>query len=175
MKLITIIKRIKEKCKGSLTCAKENGMIVESGVTVMGGVNFGSEPYLIHLKENCRISFDVAFITHDGGTWAFRNTWPEYKPMVKYGKIVVGESSFIGCRSIIMPGVTIGKNCVIGAGGIVTKDVPDETVVCGTPAKAICSTLDYAKKCFDAVPSDFDFEMYARDKKKYLMEYYMNE
>lgn len=175
MKLITIIKRIKEKCKGSLTCAKENGMIVESGVTVMGGVNFGSEPYLIHLKENCRISFDVAFITHDGGTWAFRNTWPEYKPMVKYGKIVVGESSFIGCRSIRMPGVTIGKNCVIGAGSIVTKDVPDETVVCGTPAKAICSTLDYAKKCFDAVPSDFDFEMYARDKKKYLMEYYMNE
>lgn len=175
MKLITIIKRIKEKCKGSLTCAKENGMIVESGVTVMGGVNFGSEPYLIHLKENCRISFDVAFITHDGGTWAFRNTWPEYKPMVKYGKIVVGESSFIGRRSIIMPGVTIGKNCVIGAGSIVTKDVPDETVVCGTPAKAICSTLDYAKKCFDAVPSDFDFEMYARDKKKYLMEYYMNE
>lgn len=40
MKLITIIKRIKERCKGSLTCAKENGMIVESGVTVMGGGKF---------------------------------------------------------------------------------------------------------------------------------------
>ena len=125
----SIINLIKRKLKGSLQCAIDDGMLVESDVSVMGGVNFGSEPYLIHLEKNCRISFDVAFITHDGGTWAFRNSSSKYANVIKYGKITVGEYSFIGCRSIIMPGVTIGKNCVIGAGSVVTKDVPDGTVV----------------------------------------------
>ena len=66
----SIINLIKRKLKGSLQCAIDDGMLVESDVSVMGGVNFGSEPYLIHLEKNCRISFDVAFVTHDGGTWA---------------------------------------------------------------------------------------------------------
>ena len=73
MSLSSVIKLINKKLKGSLKCAINDGMLVESGVSVMGGVNFGSEPYLIHLKKNCRISFDVAFITHDGGTWALLN------------------------------------------------------------------------------------------------------
>ena len=167
-----IIKMIVKKIKGNVKCAVEAGMVVEDGVSVMGGVNFGSEPYLIHLKSGCRISFDVAFITHDGGTWAFRNTWPEYKDVIKYGKIVVGENSFIGCRSIIMPGVTIGKNVVIGAGSIVLKDVPDETVVAGVPAKVICSVQEYAKKCKDAMDSEFNIEQYNNSKEAYLKDFY---
>ena len=39
----------------------------------MGGVDFGSELYLITLGDNITISFDVHFATHDGGTWAFRD------------------------------------------------------------------------------------------------------
>ncbi len=128
MSVLGVLKLIRNKFKGSLQVAKEEGMIVGSGVTVMGGVNFGSEPYLITLKNNCRISFDVAFITHDGGTWAFRNTYPKYSKVVKYGCITVGENTFIGCRSVIMPGVDIGNNCVIGAGSIVTKNIPDNSV-----------------------------------------------
>jgi acetyltransferase-like isoleucine patch superfamily enzyme len=159
---------VSNKIKGSLKCAQEQGMCVEAGVTVMGNVNFGSEPYLITLRKNCRISTNVVFVTHDGGTYAFR-CFDKYKNVVKYGKIEVGENSFIGAGSIILPGVKIGSHCVIGAGSVVTKDVPDKTVVCGVPAKHICTLEEYAEKCKFQMPEYFDFEEYSKDKKKYLI------
>ena len=83
-------------------------MKIGNGITVMGSANFGSEPYLITLGDNVRISFGVTFVTYDGGTWAFRDM-PEYEDVIKFEKIRVGEHSFIGCNSIIMPSVIIGK------------------------------------------------------------------
>ena len=169
MRLLTILKQIKRRLKGSLKIAKEDGMVVEEGVSVLGGVNFGSEPYLITLRKNCRITSDVVFVTHDGGTWVFRNHWEKYKNVIKYGKIEVGEEAFIGTRSIIMPGVKIGKHAVVGAGSVVTKDVPDYTVVAGVPAKIICTTQEYAEKCLAGMPTDFDKAAYDEDKKRYLL------
>jgi maltose O-acetyltransferase len=51
--------------------------------------------------------------------------------------IHVGDGTWLGARSLILPGVTIGKGAVIAAGAIVTKDVPPNTVVAGIPAKVI--------------------------------------
>jgi acetyltransferase-like isoleucine patch superfamily enzyme len=170
MKLVVIIHELRKKIKGRLKVAKENGMIVEEGVTVMGGVNFGSEPYLITLHKNCRISSDVCFVNHDGGTYAFRNHWEKYKNVIKYGTIEIGEETFIGARSIIMPGVKIGRNSVVGVGSVVTKNVPDETVVSGIPAKRMCSIQEYAEKCRASMPQKFRETDYQADKKKYLMD-----
>ncbi|MBR3099242.1 MAG: acyltransferase [Clostridia bacterium] len=169
MKFITIIKQIKRRLKGSLKIAKEDGMIVEEGVSVLGGVNFGSEPYLITLRKKCRITSDVVFVTHDGGTWAFRNHWEKYKDVIKYGKIEVGEEAFIGTRSIIMPGVRIGNHSVVGAGSVVTKDVPDYTVVAGVPAKVICTTQEYAERSLAGMPDGFNKLEYDTDKKSHLL------
>ena len=140
-----IIKKLLGKTEDPLSAAIKNGMVVGKGFSHTGNPNFGSEPYLITFEDNVRLSFDVVFVTHDGGTYAFRDL-PKYKDVIKYGKIYVGERSFIGCRSIIMPGVTIGKRCVIAAGSVVTKSVPDGTVVGGVPAKPIMTTEEYAKK-----------------------------
>ena len=52
-------------------------------------------------------------------------------------KVTIGNDVWIGMRSIIMPGVKIGNGAVIGAGAIVTKDVPDYAIVGGVPAKVI--------------------------------------
>jgi len=57
-------------------------------------------------------------------------------------RIEICDDAFIGARSIILKGVRIGKNAVVGAGSVVTKNVEDNTVVAGNPAKTIGSSLD---------------------------------
>lgn len=170
---MSLFTRLKRLAIGPVKEAKKNGLIMESGVSIVGGVNFGSEPYLIHLHKNCRISMDVMFITHDGGTWAFRNDNDKYKHVIKYGKIEVGEYSFVGARTTILPGVTIGDHCVIGAGSLVNKDVPSGTVCAGVPAQYICTTEEYAEKCLNHMGKDFDEKAYLENKKEYLIRHYM--
>ena len=51
--------------------------------------------------------------------------------------VVIGDDVWIGANAVILPGVTIGKHCVVAAGAVVTKDVPDNCVVGGVPAKLI--------------------------------------
>jgi acetyltransferase-like isoleucine patch superfamily enzyme len=49
----------------------------------------------------------------------------------------IGENCFVGGRALVLPGVTIGNGCIVGAGAVVTKDVPDGCIVVGNPAKII--------------------------------------
>ena len=63
-------------------------------------------------------------------------------PMIEQGfsetkKVIIGDDVWIGCRTIILPGVCIGKGSIIGAGSVVTKDVEPYSVVAGCPAKII--------------------------------------
>ena len=51
--------------------------------------------------------------------------------------ITIGENVWIGCRALILKGVTIGDGAVVAAGAVVTKDVPANCVVAGNPAKII--------------------------------------
>jgi maltose O-acetyltransferase len=51
--------------------------------------------------------------------------------------ISIGDDCWIGGNAIILPGITIGKACVIGAGSVVTKDIPDNSMAAGNPAKLI--------------------------------------
>ena len=106
-------------------------------------ISFSTEPYLITIGDHVRVSFDVAFVTHDGGTHILRKKYPNASI---YGKIRVGNNVFIGARSIIMPGVTIGNNCIIAAGSIVTKSVNDGEIVAGVPAKKISTVAEYEDK-----------------------------
>jgi maltose O-acetyltransferase len=55
----------------------------------------------------------------------------------KGGPVTIGDYAWIGHRSIIMPGVTIGRGAVIAAGAVVTRDVPTMAIVAGVPAKVI--------------------------------------
>ena len=60
-----------------------------------------------------------------------------YQGMKERLPIVIGNDVWIGRRVIIMPGVKISDGCIIGAGAVVTKDVPPYCVVAGVPAKII--------------------------------------
>lgn len=160
---------LKKVVYGNLKYAIRGGLKVGNNVNVMSQVNFGSEPYLIEIGNNVLISSNVSFITHDGGTWAFTDL-DEYKEVIKYGKIIIGNNVFIGAKSTIMPGVRIGNRCVVGAGSIVTKSIPDGYVVAGIPAKVIMTTEEYAKKSKDNM-KPYDIKEYKNNKKQYLMTY----
>ena len=54
-----------------------------------------------------------------------------------HGRIVIGDDAWLGTGCIILPNVSIGRGAVVGAGSVVTKDVPDYTVVVGVPAKEL--------------------------------------
>lgn len=164
-----VFKIIKKIVLGRVKYAASEGVKMGKNIRLMKGVSFGSEPYLVELGERITISNHVEFITHDGGTWAFRDL-PEYRDVIKYGRIKVGSHSFIGAHSIIMPGVTIGERCVIGAGSIVTKDIPDGTVACGSPAKVIKTTREYAEQSKKKM-KPYEKEEYIKDKRSFLEKY----
>lgn len=103
-------------------------------------ISLSSEPYLITIGNNVRVSFDVAFVTHDGGTYVLRKKYPNAS---LYGRINVGNNVFIGARSIILPNVNIGNDCIIAAGSVVTKDVQDGEIVGGVPARVISNIEKY--------------------------------
>ncbi len=108
--------------------AKKVGVIIKGKVhfhTTPIGM-FGSEPWMITLGDNAHITTEVRFITHDGGTLPLRREVPDLeitKP------IVVGDNVFIGVRSIIMPGVSIGNRCIVAAESIVMHFIPDNCIV----------------------------------------------
>lgn len=62
---------------------------------------------------------------------------PEIRHMLQTEPVVIRRKAWIGAGAIILPGVTVGENAIIAAGAVVTKDVPDNTVVAGVPAKIL--------------------------------------
>ena len=68
---------------------------------------------------------------------------------IEYGKpVTIGDNVWIGGRAIINPGVTIGDNAVIASGAVVTKDVPNNVVVGGNPAKIIKTKIIFERSAF---------------------------
>ena len=51
--------------------------------------------------------------------------------------VKIGRCTFIGTNAVILPGVKVGDHCIIGAGAVVTKDVPSRSVATGVPAKIV--------------------------------------
>ena len=72
--------------------------------------------------------------------------YPELVDIDRFGRVSIGDNSHIGMDAMIMPGVAIGRNCIVGARAVVTHDVPDNTVVAGVPARPIGTTEQYREK-----------------------------
>lgn len=64
----------------------------------------------------------------------------------KIGKVKIGDRVFVGYNSIILCNVRIGNDVIVAAGSIVTKDIPDNSIVAGNPARVIGRTSDYLEK-----------------------------
>jgi len=101
---------------------------------------------LIFLHDNVRIASNVGFITHDVIHHVLNNKYPDEKFAERMGCIEVMDNVFIGAGTRIMYDTRIGSNVIIGAGSLVTKDIPDNSVYAGVPARRICSFDEYVEK-----------------------------
>lgn len=115
-------------------------------IDASGGVKIG---------DGCQIGYNSMILSHSSHM-AIRLNGEAFIKMditerVGYihKSVEVGEYTFIGGGSAVMPGVKIGKGCVIGVNSVVTKNVPDFAIVAGAPARIIGSTLEADKKYFD--------------------------
>lgn len=118
------------------------GIKMGSNVRITHYPRWGSEPYLIKIGDNVTITRGVCFLNHDGGVGLFRDQYPGLN---RFGRITIGNNVFIGINTIIMPGIHIGNNVVVAAGAIITKDVPNDVVIAGVPARILSSIAEYKK------------------------------
>lgn len=107
--------------------------------------SWGSEPYLISIGDHVRITKNVQFITHDGGVWVLREKY-DCPNADLFGRISIGNNVHVGCNAIIMPGVSIGDDCIIATGAVVTKDIPAGEIWGGIPAHFIETIDQYYEK-----------------------------
>ena len=131
--------------KNPVAYARSLGVVIGDGTHLYGGDTgtFGTEPYLVTIGKNCHIGNEVRFITHDGMAIVLREHYPDIDLLAR---IEVGNNVAIGMRAIILPNVRIGSNCIIGCASVVNRDVPDNTIVAGIPARVIGSLEDYERK-----------------------------
>ncbi|WP_104384588.1 DapH/DapD/GlmU-related protein [Sphingobacterium sp. HMA12] len=121
--------------------------------------NFGMEPYLIEIGNNVQVTNGVSFYNH-GGAWVLRDKYPDFD---FFGKIKIGNNVYIGNYVLIMPGVTIGDNVIIGAGSIVTKSIPADSVAVGVPARVVSSLTEYEKR---VIPFNVNTKSMTNDEKR---------
>ena len=112
-------------------CLIENDVIIGNNVTIKCGVQIWDG---IEIEDNVFIGANVTF-TNDMYPRSKNKDW-------KLLRTKVCQGATIGAGSTLLPGITIGKNAMIGAGSVVTKDVPADEVWIGNPAKFIKMTND---------------------------------
>lgn len=141
----------------SITMGYNSKLIVDGNVSICNGsritignnatLTIGNGTYInensrimvfneVNIGENCAIAWDVNIIDSD-----FHKI--NYKTSVETTKINIGNNVWIGAKSIILKGLTIGDGAVISAGAIVTKDVPPKCLVAGNPAKIIKENIEW--------------------------------
>lgn len=123
-----------------MSILKKRGLIVGENFTKLQGCFIDpSHCFLIEIGNNVTFSNKVTLLAHDASC-------KNLVSYVKIGKIKIEDNVFVGANSTILPNVRIGKNSIIGAGSIVTKDVPDNCVAVGNPSKVIMSIEEYKEK-----------------------------
>ena len=98
-------------------------IIINKGATILSAGK-------VEIGDNVLIAPDVKIVTVD-------HDLRDRMDLYHFGKVTVKENAWICIGAIICPGVTVGRNAVVAAGAVVTKDVPDNAMVGGNPARLI--------------------------------------
>ncbi|KAA5607168.1 acyltransferase [Roseospira marina] len=87
-----------------------------------------TNPRGVHVDAGTYMAFGAVILAHDLSRLVHCDTY-------------IGRNCFIGANAIIMPGIRIGDECIVGSGSVVTKDVPSHSVVAGNPARVVKSGI----------------------------------
>jgi len=147
-----LVWRVVAKLFGGDRASRLLGVQVGQGCRICP-CGFGSEPWLVSIGDRVTVAPGVSFVTHDGSTWLFRDA---HGRRFRYARIQVGSDVFIGLNAVLMPGVRIGNRVIVGAGSIVTKSVPDGTVVAGNPARIVGEYSDLESSVLEDYPAADD-------------------
>lgn len=143
--MLTIIKKVylsfhENKHKAYFNQLIERGLHIGRDVNIMDGVFIDpTHCYLISLGDNCTLATNTRLIAHDASA-------KKHIGYTKIGKIRIENNCFLGDSAIILPGVTIGENSIIGAGSIVTKDIPAGSIAVGNPCRKIDTIENFTQK-----------------------------
>jgi maltose O-acetyltransferase len=130
----------KKKKKKYIKNLIKNGLKLGENVKIIDTFFFDpSHCYLISIEDNVTICPNVRLIAHDAST----NNYFNY---TKIAKIEIKKNCFLGDSTIVLPGITIGPNSIVGAGSVVTKSIAPNIVAAGNPAKKVCSLEEYLNK-----------------------------
>jgi maltose O-acetyltransferase len=133
--------RLREQKKQSyLQELQRDGLKLGKNVSIVDDFFFDrAHCYLISIGDNTIIAPCVRLVAHDASTKL-------YLGYTRFAKIDIGENCFLGHSVTVLCGVTIGANTIIGAGSIVTHDIPPNSVAVGAPAKVVCSLEEYVAR-----------------------------
>ncbi|XZL94913.1 acyltransferase [Clostridium perfringens] len=121
------------KIRGSINLnkLKKEGLKVGKNFHAMEGVIIDpGHCWLITIGDNVTLAPRVHILAHDASTKKFIG-------YTRIAKVNIGDNVFIGANTVVLPGVNIGNNCIVGAGSVVTKNLDDNSIYAGNPAKKL--------------------------------------
>lgn len=125
----------------------------KKGITIGNDIFWGniktinidtSRPSLVSIGSNVRINTGFNLFTHDYSSMVFLNKFSDF--VNSTSSVNIGNNIYFGRNCSVLKGVSIGDNCIIGYGSIVTSNIPPNSIAVGIPAKVICSLEEYYNK-----------------------------
>lgn len=130
----------------------KRGMVVGENLQLQGECKIdSSHAWLISIGDNVTIAPRVHILAHDAST-------KKHLGYTRIGLVSIGDNVFVGADSVILPGVQLGGGCIIGAGSVVSRDIPAGKVAAGVPARVVCDVDDYVTRCRAQVGDEAIFE-----------------